>query len=69
MIFKMLVRRQVELGHESCRLSCGHIPMDKISRSTNYVDQLDKPQSVSLRHLALPPRGVKSYQGTPTGTS
>ena len=27
--------------------------MDRISRSTNYVDQLDKPQSVSLRHLAL----------------
>ena len=27
--------------------------MDRISRSTNYVDQLDKPQSVLLRHLAL----------------
>ena len=69
MIFKMFVRRQVELGHISSRLSCGHIPIDKISRSTSNVDQLDKPQSVSLRHLALLLRGVESYQGTPTGTS
>ena len=69
MIFKMFVRRQVELGHDSCRLSCGHIPIDRISKSTNYVDQLDKPQSVSLRHLALLPRGVESYQGTLTGKS
>ena len=66
MIFKLFVRRQVELGHVSCRLSCGHFPMDIISRSTNYIDQLDKPQSVSLHHLALLPHGVESYQGTPT---
>ena len=51
MIFKMFVRRQVELGHFSCRLSCGHIPIHSISKSTNYVDQLDKSQSVSLGHL------------------
>ena len=69
MIFKMFVRRQVELGHVSCRLSCGQIPIHSISKSTNYVDQLDKPQSVSLCHLALLPRGVESYQGTPMGTS
>ena len=69
MIFKMFVRRQVELGHVSCRLSCGHIPIDRISRSTSNVDQLDKTESVSLRHLALLPRGVESYQVTPTGTS
>ena len=68
MIFKMFVRRQVELGHVSCRLSCGHIPIHSLSKSTNYVDQLDKPQSVSLCHLALLPRGVESYQGTPMGT-
>ena len=48
-------------------LSCGHIPIHSISISTNYVDQLDKPQSVSLGHLALLPRGVESYQGTPMG--
>ena len=58
MIFMLFVRRQVELGHVSCRLSCGHIPMDIISRSTNYIDQLDKPQSVSLHNLALLPRGI-----------
>ena len=41
----------------------------KKKKSTNYVDQLDKPQSVSLCHLALLPRGVESYQGTPMGIS
>ena len=70
MIFKMFVRHQVELGHVSCTLSySGYIPIDRISRSTNYVDQLDKQQSASLRHLALLPRGVESYQGTSTATS